>query len=159
MAEKADRTRGRLSPLADGLRSQGGAVVVLLIGVAFIAGGLELGKLAGRFPVMLGGVAVALALLEIVGGVFVKVDDNQKRTRAPLEKQELKAIAWIFLTIVAIYIFGILAGALVSTVVFCRFIEGRGILKSIANSIANVFVIWFAFSYLAGFDLYRGAIF
>lgn len=159
MAEKSHRTRGRLPPLVERLLDQAGALAVLLVGAAFIVGGLELGRQAGRFPIMLGGVTVALALLEVIGGVLAKASDRQERARATLDRQEVKAIAWIFVTIVAIYIFGILLGAFVSTVLFCRVIEGRGILKSAGISIVNVFVIWFAFSYLASFDLYRGAIF
>jgi hypothetical protein len=159
MAEKTQRAKGPFSPLAEWLLAQGGALAVLLIGAAFIVGGLQLGSSAGRFPIMLGGVTVALALLEIIGGAFSKANDRQEETRAKLDRREIKAIAWIFLTIVAIYVVGILLGAFISTILFCRFIEGRGILKAIGISMLNVFVIWFAFSYLASFDLYRGAIF
>lgn len=159
MAKKTQRVKGPFSPFGEWLLAQGGALAVLLIGAAFIVGGLQLGSLAGRFPVMLGGVTVALALLEMIGGAFSKADDRPEETRRKPDGQELKAIAWIFLTIVAIYVVGILLGALISTILFCRFIEGRGLLKSVAISVLNVFVIWFAFSYLASFDLYRGAIF
>lgn len=159
MAERTRRAKEPSSPLAEWLLAQAGALAVLLVGAAFIVGGLQLGSSAGRFPIMLGGVTVVLALLEIIGGTFSKANDRQEGTRAKPDRQELKAIAWIFLTIAAIYASGILLGAFISTVLFCRFIEGRGMLKSIAISMLNVFVIWFAFSYLASFDLYRGAIF
>jgi hypothetical protein len=143
----------------DVLSSQGGAWTVLLVGAAFIIGGLQLGSSAGRFPIMLGGTTVILAVLEIVGAAFTKASDREKERPVRIDREEVKAIAWIFLTIGAIYVSGILIGAFISTVLFCRFIERRTVFLSTLISATNVFVIWFAFSYLAKFTLYRGAIF
>ena len=159
MAEKTHWARGPLSRLPESLLAQGSPLAVLLVGAAFIVGGLQLVSSAGRFPIMLGGTTVALALLEIIGAVFSRTNDRPERTRAKVDREEIKAIAWIFVTIAVIYIGGILLGSFISTILFCRFVERRGILLSIAMSILNVFVIWFAFSYLANFTLYRGAIF
>jgi len=133
--------------------------MVLLIGALFVVGGLQLSSASGRFPIMLGSTTVALALLEFFNVTFSKVPIGRQEAREKVDWDEIKAIAWIFLTLFAIYILGILLGALVSTLVFCRFIERRGLLLSAAISASNVFVIWFAFSYLAKFTLYRGAIF
>lgn len=149
----------RRSQIWEMIWSHASAAVVLLIGAAFIAGGLQLATLSGRFPVLLGAVTVALAVLEIISGIFARPSDSQKNESKSADREEIKAIAWIFLTLGVIYVFGILIGAFISTALFCRFIEKRGILKSAAISFGNVFVIWFAFSYLASFDLYRGAIF
>jgi hypothetical protein len=139
--------------------AQVAALAVLLVGALFVFGGLQLSGASGRFPIMLGGTVVALALLEFVSVTFSKASDAPAKLRGKMELEEVKAIAWIFLTIVAIYLSGILLGSFVSTIVFCRFIERRRLIPSAVISASNVFVIWFAFSYLAKFTLYRGVIF
>lgn len=135
-------------------------LAVITVGGLFIIGGLDLGKPAGQFPLMLGAVTAALGVLEIVGNVFFSKNAPREVSKAPLlDRSEFGAVGWIFGTIALIYLIGILPGSFISAFVFTRIIERRRTMTSAAISASIVFVMWLTFSYLAKFDMYAGAFF
>lgn len=147
-----DRTPSRLDRLA----AQKVPLAVIVVAGAFVAGGFNLGFPSGRFPVMLGSVTIALALLEIFGSVFLASGPIARRSEPIFDRNEIKAILWICTTIVLIFLVGILPGSFAAGLIFTRLIERRKTLISIAISAGITFVIWFAFSYLAGFEMFPG---
>ena len=161
-------TRSERSGLLKRLvKAEFGTILFTLLALGFFVGAFGLRGRAGYFPM---GVATATVLLGVVsillsvqalrspnpGQKFVADRDASGEDVLRWDAQTLKAILWFVLALVTTYVFGILVGAGVSTLVYFHFVARSRPLLSVLNGAVTVMFIWVVFGWLGGLPLYEG---
>jgi hypothetical protein len=138
-------------------------LVIMAIAVVFIAGAWSMNLHARRFPLLAGGLCLALGFLELAGSYLRFRADRaagRLKPRPPTDWADIREFAilaaWLFGSVLSIYVLGILGTAFVSTAVYHRVIDKRSVPVSILIGAVIAAFLWVSFSYLAGFHLYEG---
>jgi hypothetical protein len=138
-------------------------LVIMVIAAIFIMSALSMNLNARRFPLLAGGLCLALGVRERLRD-FVRhrteLVRGEPRVRKVVNWDDRKEIAiitvWLFGSVLSIYVLGILGTAFVSTAVYHKVIDQRSTALSLALGAAISIFLWLSFSYLAGFRLYEG---
>lgn len=158
MTERREHQSQVRFPGAQWIASEALTLLALAVGIAAVVGASGLTTVAGRFPMLLGAVVAVLAAAEAVSK-FRALQAGADSSSRPWAGRDGALLAWLCATVVLIFALGILPGAFISTALYSRLVERRGLLLSLSLSALNVLVIWLAFAVFAGFELYSGALF
>lgn len=135
---------------------------VVIVGVTFALGALNITGDASRFP-------LAVGFLTVVLGMFEFIQELRQARGRPVESTEdapvgapgnwseiLRIAAWFAITIATVFLAGFLIASFVSATIYCSWIERVTPLRSLLRGGAFALVLWAMFDWLAGFVLYEG---
>lgn len=135
--------------------------LVIVVALVFVVIAWPMNAYAARFPLLAGGMCLVLGVLELTAQYLrhrsgladtasAEPADRQARVESAI------IISWVFLSVLSIYLLGMLGTAFASTLVYYRVIDKRSWKVSVVMGFVVAVFLWISFDVLAGFYIYEG---
>jgi putative tricarboxylic transport membrane protein len=145
------------------------AIILAALAVFMLVTAYAYSRSSGLFPIFVGWIFVALALLE--SGVQLKAllrrEDHAPALNADAETaaeltgpfREIGGLLWLGLYLAMLYLAGFLVATPLFMIAFLRLSAARTILQSVSFAIAAAAIVYVVFVLLLDYQLYRGILF